>query len=610
MHHRQAMADLQLYLFGEPQLVWQERTLHPDRRKAIALLAFLAMAEQRQSRDHLAALLWPDLDQQRARAALRSTSYALAALAPGAWLEKDRATLALNRQAIRVDARDFLALLNCSRAHAHGQQPLCAECAAWLAQAVDCYRADFMGTFSLDNSAEYDDWQRVHREWLRRELGNALARLARHYGERHDFDLALDYARRWLALDPLHEPAHRMLMYLYAASGQHSEALRQYRQCAELLDAELATPPEEATTRLYAEIQSDRTPTQSVPPARSPAAAHALPPLPTLLVGRERALDDLKQRLGIRHGTMQPFTIVQGWPGVGKSTTVAALAHDPEVASHFPNGILWASLGEAPSLLSELNVWASALSLSEPGRARTIEQLTAQLIAALRDRRMLLIVDDIWRAEHLNPFMVGGSQCALVGTSRLNEVAQALAPTASDVYRLAVLADAAGMELLERLTPETVANHPEAARTLVRDLEGLPLAIQVAGRLLHTEARLGWGVGELLDELRAGARLLQADVPGDMLGLSAATTPTVAALLKRSTDALDEQTRQQFACLGLFVPKPASFDLGALAVVWDVGDPRPIARVLVNRGLLEPVGGGRFQLHALLVLHAQALLKM
>src|SRR5690349_5394186 len=87
MHHGQAMSDLQLYLFGAPRLVWQGRTLHPDRRKAVALLAFLAMAEQRHSRDHLAALLWPELDQLRARAALRSTSYALTALAPGAWLE-------------------------------------------------------------------------------------------------------------------------------------------------------------------------------------------------------------------------------------------------------------------------------------------------------------------------------------------------------------------------------------------------------------------------------------------------------------------------------------------------------------------------------------------
>jgi hypothetical protein len=37
---------------------------------------------------------------------------------------------------------------------------------------------------------------------------------------------------------------------------QRSEALRQYRQCAEMLEAELSTPPEEATTRLYAECRA------------------------------------------------------------------------------------------------------------------------------------------------------------------------------------------------------------------------------------------------------------------------------------------------------------------------------------------------------------------
>jgi DNA-binding SARP family transcriptional activator len=602
------MSDLELYLFGEPQLQALGRPLQPDRRKALALLAYLALAEVRSSRDQLAALLWPDLDQQHARAALRSTSYALTVLAPGAWLQKDRATLALDRQAIRVDVNDFLTLLSQASAHSHGQQPLCADCIAWLGQAADLYRADFMGTFALGDSAEYDDWQRIQREWLRREQGNCLARLAGHYGDQLNFQPALDYARRWLALDSLHEQAHRMLMRLYAASGQRSEALRQYRQCAELLKAELAAPPEEATTRLYTAIQSDSGSAQALPPAAPPAASNVLPPHPALIVGREHTIDDLKQRLGMRDAALRPFTMIQGWPGVGKSTLVTALAHDPEVVEHFTGGILWTSLGEMPSLLSELDAWASALGLSEPGRERTIEQLTAQLIAALRDRRMLLIVDDVWRAEHLNPFKVGGPQCALVCTSRLNDVAQALAPTADDMYRLAVLTDAAALELLRRLTPETVAGFPEAARALVHDLEGLPLAIQVAGRLLHSEAQLGWGVDELLEELRAGARLLRARVPGDMLPVSAATTPTVAALLRRSTDALDAQTRRQFACLGLFAPKPASFDLGALAVAWEVADPRPIARALVNRGLLEPVGG-RFQLHALLVLHARTLLE-
>jgi hypothetical protein len=56
------------------------------------------------------------------------------------------------------------------------------------------------------------------------------------------------------------------------------------------------------------------------------------------------------------------------------------------------------------------------------------------------------------------------------------------------------------------------------------------------------------------------------------------------------------------------VPKPATFALDALAVAWDVHDPRVAVRQLVDRGLLEPISGGRFQMHALLVLHARSLL--
>jgi hypothetical protein len=222
---------------------------------------------------------------------------------------------------------------------------------------------------------------------------------------------------------------------------------------------------------------------------------------------------------------------------------------------------------------------------------------------------VLLIVDDLWQVEHAAPFKAAGHDCALVMTSRLTDVARALAATPSDLYRLPVLADEPALELLGILTPETVASHPDEARALVRDLEGLPLAIQVAGRLLQNEASLGWGVGELLAELREGAKLLTAQVPSDMSGAGQDTTPTIAALLRRSTDALDAETCERFAYLGLFAPKPATFDLQAMAAAWELSDPRPIIRILVNRGLLEPVSGGRFQLHALLALHARTLLE-
>jgi hypothetical protein len=59
--------------------------------------------------------------------------------------------------------------------------------------------------------------------------------------------------------------------------------------------------------------------------------------------------------------------------------------------------------------------------------------------------------------------------------------------------------------------------------------------------------------------------------------------------------------------LGVIAPKPATFSLEAIQAVWGDRNPKPAIKALVDRGLLEPVGGGIFQMHALLVMQARAL---
>lgn len=593
------MDVLKVYLFGTPRFEYHGTALNILRRKAVALMAYLALTTQPQSRDVLATLLWPELDDRRSRGALRSTLYTLTTQIPGIFEEGSRSILEINSEGVWVDVREFRGLLAQRRSHGHDPETLCDVCIELALRADQLYRADLMEGFSLADSAEFDDWQLIQRESLRREFGTTLRRLAQHYGEAAKYESAVQYAERWLALDPLHEPAHRLLMQLYADGGQRTQAMRQYEACVALLDEQLATPPEEETTRLYHRIRS--TPREQAVTSTTTITG-TLPPLSNLVVGREEALEDLKTRL--REG--RNVTMVQGWPGIGKSTIVAKLAHEPEIPGLFPDGVLWTSLGETPNLFGELHIWAKALKVVDDTGSPSLEQLVSRLTIALRERRVLLIVDDVWKVEHAVPFRVGGQHCALVLTSRLNDVAEALAPNASDVYRLKVLTEASALELLVTLAPEVVADYPEEARELVRSLEGLPLAIQVAGRLLHNEARLGWGVANLLEELREGAALLTAQAPSDTWN---GTTMTVAALLKRSTDALDDLMRVRFADLGMFVPKPATFDLKAMSVVWGVDDPKPTARILVNRGLLEPVSGGRFQMHALLVMHARGLME-
>jgi hypothetical protein len=345
---------------------------------------------------------------------------------------------------------------------------------------------------------------------------------------------------------------------------------------------------------------------RDMPTAKSGSA----PPLPALVIGREDDLRNLKARL-LRTDQTSPqiLTAIRGWPGVGKTTIASVLAHDPDIASAFPDGILWTSLGPQPNLFSELTTWSRAVGAGSLPTAKTLEEAATQLTAMLRNKRMLLIIDDVWEPEHAVPFRVGGRDCACLITTRENKVAQALAPTPNDIYRLPVLSDEKALELLHALAPSVVENHPAESRDLVSELEGLPLALQVAGHMLNVEASYGFGLTDLIKELREGAAILEAIAPADRTDLANETTPTIAVLLQRSTDRLDEITRACYAYLGAFAPKPATFDLTAMKAVWMVEDPKPIAHTLVDRGLLEPVPTtGRFQMHAVLVMHAKSLL--
>jgi hypothetical protein len=343
------------------------------------------------------------------------------------------------------------------------------------------------------------------------------------------------------------------------------------------------------------------------------SASGSAPPYPTLLLGRDDDLHRLKFRLGtgVETGaTLSPhgLTIVRGWPGVGKTTLAAALAHDPDIERIFPDGVLWTSLGQRPSVFAELVAWGRALGHSDMERVNSIEEASARLSAILRNQRCLLIVDDIWDETHAYPFRVSGRGCALLFTTRITEVAEAIARTPDDIYLLDVLSEAAALELLRILAPGVVAADIPASEELVRELEGLPLAIQVAGHLLQSEAKMEYGVADLLVEIREGARLLEEKAPVDRTEVSNQMRPKVTALLQKSTDLLKFKARVCFAYLGAFAPKPATFDETALGTIWQVANPRPTIRTLVNRGLLEPLDTGRYWVHALLVAHARTLL--
>jgi DNA-binding SARP family transcriptional activator len=67
------MEPLRISLLGTPLIEVDGRPLAVDTRKAIAMLAFLAVTDRAHSRAVVADLLWPELDGARGGAALRRT---------------------------------------------------------------------------------------------------------------------------------------------------------------------------------------------------------------------------------------------------------------------------------------------------------------------------------------------------------------------------------------------------------------------------------------------------------------------------------------------------------------------------------------------------------
>jgi CHAT domain-containing protein/NB-ARC domain-containing protein len=337
------------------------------------------------------------------------------------------------------------------------------------------------------------------------------------------------------------------------------------------------------------------------------------PPQPAIFVGRDRDLAELKNRLRAAAGledrpSIQTLTAIRGWPGVGKSTLAVELAYDGELRAEFPGGILWASIGEDPDILTELAGWGRLLGHESLAAAANLKEAVAFLKPILRERRILMILDDVWDAVHASPLQAAcGGDSAILITTREPRVARAVSPLPDAVFTLQVLDESAALELLAALSPATVEQYPDACTELARALEYLPLALQVAGRLLQAEQQMGWDVRDLLQDLRRGGEILPKLAPSDRADPTGPTIPTVESLLRRSTDRLDPVARERFRLLGGFAAKPATFGLEMLRLAWNVEDPRPSVRLLVDRGLLEPAGNERFQMHALLVDHAASL---
>jgi len=140
------------------------------------------------------------------------------------------------------DVTEFQALIRQAQAAEDADEAL-----ACYEKAVALYKGDFLA----DITAEWT----LHQQTALRDLFlMAIARVANHYWQMGNHEVAIALTHRWLQEDPTDEAAHRLLMRCFAAQGNIGGVRRQYQLCEQILARELQVEPDPETRELYARL--------------------------------------------------------------------------------------------------------------------------------------------------------------------------------------------------------------------------------------------------------------------------------------------------------------------------------------------------------------------
>ncbi len=211
-------------------------------QKLVALLAYLAVARPRglHRRDTLVGLLWPELDQDRARAALRHTVYRLRRpLGADAIVSRGDEDIGIDPKIIQCDAAAFEDLLD----------------AGSVTEALTLYRGDLLPGFFVPGAPEFERWLDGERARLRARASSSAWTHASACASSGQPEEAARWARRATSLAPDDEQLLRRVLTLLAETGDTAGALREYDTFARRLRDEYEATPSPETTALVERLR-------------------------------------------------------------------------------------------------------------------------------------------------------------------------------------------------------------------------------------------------------------------------------------------------------------------------------------------------------------------
>jgi predicted ATPase/DNA-binding SARP family transcriptional activator len=368
----------------------------------------------------------------------------------------------------------------------------------------------------------------------------------------------VDEVRQLANEHPFRERLWSQLMLALYRSGRQSDALLVYQDLRETLAEEKGLDPGPEAQRLEAAILSQE---PSIEPGGTVAAAMRsappgnMAPLLTRFIGRHAWLVDLRRTIRERR-----LVTLLGPGGIGK--TRMAMEAGLSSAGEFSEGSWLVDLSTISDPDDVSTAVTAVLEAKRPSDARDSDDPTRRAIASLRDRHLLLILDN---CEHVQESAARFIEAALAECARLHVLATSREPLGirGETRRVVPPLDLPSEDVddvREILSSEAVRLFEDRASQvrsdfaltednagdivdLCRRLDGSPLAIELAAAWVGTLSVRG-----IVDALDERFRLLvqRSGAPWDR-------HRSLRATLDWSWEHLAPDEQDLFARLSVFV---------------------------------------------------------
>ncbi|MFE6449085.1 AfsR/SARP family transcriptional regulator [Nocardiopsis dassonvillei] len=604
---------MRLCVLGSIHLSSDGRRVTPTTGKERALLAALALTGPgRLPLRELADRLWNGSPPEGYRSTLHTYVTRLRGKIEAAGLDRGILTHTAEGYLLRLPAQAldwerFRSLR--SRARALHQAGRSAEARAALEEALALWK----GPALPGVGGRWVEQLRVSMERSHQDALAVWASLAIAEGDHAEAVEALGSA---LVTYPVNESLHGHLLHGLHALGRTADALAAYQRLRERLSEELGVDPSPALRRRFelllratAGPVGDGGPdgdggsdgvggSQAPPPAagRPRTIVDNLAREPRHFRGRTAQTRLLCSRLRETESGFAHLWVVCGMAGVGKSQLSLHVAH--RVKDLYPDARLSVDLRghderaaplSAEEALTEL---MRLLRVPVPPTVLSLAERVALWREHTRSMRLLLLLEDAASAEQVLPLLPSGTRCAVVITSRffLPEVEGA------DHLPLGLPSDEECAEMftaaLDRPWGEEEA---DTLAEIIDRCDRLPIAVGLVANLAQFHP--SWSPRDLLH------RLPSPSFPG--LSAFRVGGRDLSRIFDVSVDAMDPRARDAFLLLGLHPTRGMDGRVAAALVGPDEHASRQALMDLVSAHLLNEPEPDRFEMHALLQVHAR-----